>query len=426
MRTLADWLDFQQRQHARSIDLGLERVREVARRLDLLSLPCPVVLVAGTNGKGSTVAHLAAQAGAAGLRTGTFTSPHLVRYNERIAIDGRSVGDEELIGAFERIEAARGEVPLTFFEYNALAACAIFARRAPALAVVEVGLGGRLDATNILDADVGVITSIGFDHVDWLGTTLEQIGAEKAGILHPGGIAVLGSCDMPRTVTDAIAAQRVDARWPGRDFRVEQTPEAGEGRWRFSGRRWRFDALPRPALAGAIQYDNAAAALAALEALAERRPGLLDGLDGTTIAAGLERVRLAGRFQVMPGRPEWILDVAHNPAAAVVLAANLRERPAAGRTLAVAGVLADKDVEAIGRELAPCVDEWVLCGLEGPRGLSAAALGERLLPAGARTTLAPDVAAACRIARARAGDADRIVVLGSFHTVGPALEWLGL
>jgi len=426
MRTLADWLDFQQRQHTRSIDLGLGRVREVARRLDLLPLSCPIVLVAGTNGKGSTVAHLAAQARAAGLCTGTFTSPHLVRYNERIAIDGRGVDDEELIGAFERIEAVRGEVPLTFFEYNALAACAIFAQRAPALAVVEVGLGGRLDATNILDADVAMITSIGLDHIDWLGTTLEQIGAEKAGILRPGGVAVLGSRDMPRTVADAIATHRVDARWPGRDFRVEHTPAAGEGRWCFSGCRWRFAALPRPALAGAIQYDNAAAALAALEALAERHPGLLDGLDGTTVAAGLERVRLAGRFQVLPGRPEWILDVAHNAAAAAVLAANLRERPAAGRTLAVAGVLADKDVEAIGRTLAACVDEWVLCDLDGPRGLSAAALQERLLPAGARATLARDVATACRIARAQAGDADRIVVLGSFHTVGPALEWLGL
>lgn len=426
MRSLADWLDFQQRQHAHSIDLGLGRVREVAGRLGVLPLPCPVVLVAGTNGKGSTVAHLAAQARAAGLSTGTFTSPHLVRYQERIALDGGSVDDAELIDAFERIEAARGGIPLTFFEYNALAACLIFAQRVPALAVVEVGLGGRLDATNMLDADVAVITSIGLDHVDWLGTTLEQIGAEKAGILRAGGAAVLGCADMPRSVTEAIAATRVDARWPGRDFQVEQAPAAGPGSWRFRGRRWRFDALPRPALPGAIQYDNAAAALAALEALDERRPGLLGGLNETTVAAGLVRVQLAGRFQIRPGRPEWIFDVAHNDPAAALLAANLQARPLAGRTIAVVGVLADKDVEAIGRRLAPCVDEWVLCTLDGPRGLAAAALQARLLPAGAQASLAADVVAGCRIAQARATEADRIVVFGSFHTVGPALEWHGL
>ncbi|MCP5327859.1 MAG: bifunctional tetrahydrofolate synthase/dihydrofolate synthase [Sinobacteraceae bacterium] len=426
MRSLADWLDFQQRQHAHSIDLGLGRVREVAGRLGVLPLPCPVVLVAGTNGKGSTVAHLATQARAAGLSTGTFTSPHLVRYQERIALDGGSVDDVELIDAFERIEAARGGIPLTFFEYNTLAACLIFAQRAPALAVVEVGLGGRLDATNMLDADVAVITSIGFDHVDWLGTTLEQIGAEKAGILRAGGAAVLGSADMPRSVAEAIAAIRVDARWPGRDFQFEQTPATGPGSWRFRGRRWRFDALPHPALPGVIQYDNAAAALAALEALDERRPGLLGGLNQATVATGLERVQLAGRFQILPGRPEWIFDVAHNDPAAAVLAANLQARPIAGRTIAVVGMLADKDVEAIGRRLAPYVDEWVLCTLDGPRGLAAAALQERLLPLEALATLAADVVAGCRIARTRATDADRIVVFGSFHTVGPALEWHGL
>lgn len=425
-RSLDDWLEFQQRQHVQSIDLGLGRVGEVARRLQLLPLPCAVVLVAGTNGKGSTVAHVAAQARAAGLKTGTFTSPHLVRYNERIAIDGRSVDDAELVAAFGRIEAARREIPLTFFEYNALAAFELFARHAPALAVVEVGLGGRLDATNLLDAEVAVITSIGLDHQDWLGPTLEHIGAEKAGILRAGRAAVLGTTAMPRSVRAALDALGADARWPGRDFRVEFAPGEEGARWRFTGRRWRFDDLPAPAMPGAVQYHNAAAALAALEALEDARPGSLSGMDASTVAAGLGAARVAGRFQVVPGRPEWILDVAHNEPAAEVLAANLRARRTRGRTLGVVGILADKDVTAIGRVLSPCIDDWILCGLDGPRGLDAATLRERLgLPAG-RVELAPDVRSGCERARARAGADDRVVVLGSFHTVGPALEWLEL
>lgn len=428
MRTLEDWLDFQQRQHVRSIDLGLARVREVAGRLGLLALACPVVLVAGTNGKGSTVAHCAQFARAAGLRTATFTSPHLVRYTERIAFDGEPVEEAALVEAFERIEAARGAVPLTFFEYNTLAAFELFARRAPQLAVVEVGLGGRLDATNLVDATVAVITSIGLDHMDWLGPTLEHIGAEKAGILRAGGRAVLGSAQMPGSVRAALEAGGVDARWPGRDYAVRRAQDGAglAGEWEFQGRRWHHAGLPAPALPGAIQYDNAATALAALEALDEARPGLLAGLDREAIARALRAVRLPGRFQVVAGAPEWILDVAHNEPAAQVLATNLRARPAAGRTIAVAGVLADKDVAGIGRALAPCIDEWVLCGLDGPRGLDAAALRERLPPECRPVRLAGDVAAGCEVARSLAGTADRIVVLGSFHTVGPALEWLGL
>lgn len=424
MRSLDDWLDFQQRQHVRSIDLGLARVREVAGRLGLLAPSYPVVLVGGTNGKGSTVAHCARFARAAGLRTATFTSPHLVRYAERIAFDGVPADDAALVAAFERIEAARGEVPLTFFEYNTLAAYELFARRAPQLAVVEVGLGGRLDATNLIDADVAVITSIGLDHMDWLGSTLEQIGAEKAGILRPRGRAVLGSATMPGSVHAAIEAAAVDARWPGRDFEVRVDP--GTHEWSFVGRRWRHAGLPASALPGEIQYHNAAGALAALEALDEARPGLLADLDTSAVGRALREVRLAGRFQVVPGAPQWILDVAHNEPAAQVLAANLRARPIAGRTIAVAGILADKDVAGIGRALAACVDEWVLCGLDGPRGLDAAGLRQRLPAECAPARLAADVAAACREARALATPADRVVVLGSFHTVGPALEWLGL
>jgi dihydrofolate synthase / folylpolyglutamate synthase len=420
MRTLDDWLEYQQRQHVRSIDLGLARVREVAQRLGVLPLPCPVVLVAGTNGKGSTVAHLAAFGRAAGLRTATFTSPHLVRYNERIAFDGEPVDDASLVAAFERVEAARGTVPLTFFEYNTLAAFELFARRAPQLAIVEVGLGGRLDAANLLDADVAVITSIGLDHTDWLGPTLEHIGAEKAGVLRAGGAAVLGSADMPHSVRTAIESLRVDARWPGRDFEVRRE---AEGRWQYLGREWRLRDLPPSALAGAIQY---ASAVAALEALSGAHPALRAAFGPAVVAEGLRAVRLAGRFQVVARAPEWILDVAHNVPAAEILAANLRARPATGRSIAVVGILADKDIAGIGRALAPCIDEWVLCGLDGPRGTDAEALRHRLPPECAPLSLVTDVAAACELARSRARPEDRIVVLGSFHTVGPALQWLGL
>ncbi len=431
MRTLADWLALQQGVHARSIDLGLERVREVARRLGLLQPACPTVIVGGTNGKGSTVAHIAAFAAAAGLRCGVFTSPHLRRYEERIRIDGREATAAELVAAFERIEQARGDITLTFFEYNTLAAFELFAAAAPDLAVIEVGLGGRLDATNVIDADVAVLCSVGLDHMDWLGDTLESIGAEKAGIFRAQRPVVLGSADMPQSVHGAIKRLGADARWPGRDFRVERhsADAAIASGWRFVGRRWNFADLPPSALPGDIQYGNAATALAALEALAERRmPALARSLDAVVAARALANVRLSGRFQILAGRPEWILDVAHNQAAAGVFAAALKARPMAetGRTIAVCGMLADKDAAAVGAQLADCIDEWVLCSLHEPRGLTAQALRERL-PADCRViALSESVADACDMARARATPADRIVVFGSFHTVGPALEALGV
>ena len=428
MRTLADWLTLQQGVHARSIDLGLERVREVAHRLGLLQPAHATVIVGGTNGKGSTVAHLEALAAAAGLRCGVFTSPHLLRYEERIRIAGREASAAELVAAFERVEAARGAVTLTFFEYNTLAAFDLFAAAGLDLAVLEVGLGGRLDATNLIDADVAVLCSVGLDHMDWLGDTVEQIGAEKAGIFRAGRAAILGSGEMPRSVHDAIAALPADARWPGRDFSVQRAAGSEQGsRWTFRGRRWELRDLPASALPGDVQYGNAAAALAAMEALAERRlPQLDHGLDVDAVARALRGVRLAGRFQILGGAPEWILDVAHNPPAAAVFAAALAARPCAGRTIAVCGMLADKDVTAVGAALAAQVDEWVLCSLHESRGLTAAALRLRLPPQCDVVAQAQSVAEACAIARERAVPADRVIVFGSFHTVGPALEALGV
>src|SRR6266403_1172158 len=401
MRTLAEWLTLQESVHPKSIDMELTRVAAVARALGVAEPAFPVMTVGGTNGKGSTVAHLTALLGALGASTGMFTSPHFIRYNERIRVNGDEVGDQELIAAFERIEAARGAITLTFFEYNPLAALLIFAQRAVEVAVLEVGLGGRLDATNLVAADVAVVASVGLDHRDWLGDTLELIGAEKAGIFRASKPAVLGTPSMPASVFATIAA-----------------------------------------LAGSIQYRNAATAIAAVEALASdeapraaarRLTKRLARLDERAVGAALRAVRLAGRFQVVPGEVEWILDIAHNQPAAEVLAMQLRERalPGApdgrrdpGRTFAVIGVLADKDAAAIAAALSAVIDHWIVCALPGPRGGSAAQLAQRLARPPGEMTLAASVAAGGGLARAAARPADRVVVCGSVYTVGPALQWL--
>jgi dihydrofolate synthase/folylpolyglutamate synthase len=439
MRTLAEWLTLQESVHPQSIDMGLERVSRVAEALGVAVPAFPVITVAGTNGKGSVVAHLEALLGALGARTAAFTSPHLLRYNERIRIAGREVTDEELIAAFERIEDTRGNTTLTFFEYNTLAALLIFAHSQLDVAVLEVGLGGRLDATNLVDADVSVLASVGLDHRDWLGDTLELIGAEKAGIFRPQRPAVLGTPQMPASVYEAIRRLGALALVAERDFRW-QVGDAG--RWDYQGLALPLRALPPPALEGAIQYRNAATAIAAVEALrsapgaraaVKRLAGAFAALDERSAAAALGRVRLAGRFQVIPGEVEWILDIAHNEPAAHVLAAQLRERPlppaagrGAGRTFAVIAVLADKDAAAIGAALAGVIDQWILCTLSGPRGTSAAQLAQRLAQPAARVELADSIAAGCELARTVAQPGDRVVVCGSVHAVGPALQWLGL
>jgi dihydrofolate synthase/folylpolyglutamate synthase len=432
MRTLAEWLTLHESVHPKSIDLGLARIGTVARALGLVELAFPVITVAGTNGKGSTVAHLEALLRSLGACPGIFTSPHFIRYNERIRIDGREVADTELIGAFERIEAARGAVTLTFFEYSTLAALLIFAGRAVDVAVLEVGLGGRLDATNLVSADVAVLASVGFDHRDWLGDTLDLIGAEKAGIFRAGRPAVLGTARMPASVYSAIARLGAKPIVAEREFSWQLVPGSGEPpRWCYRGARLSLADLPPSVLAGSIQYRNAATALAALEALAIDAGSaiaaqVVAALDARTVAAALRRVRLAGRFQIVPGPVEWILDIAHNEPAAEVLAAQLQERPCQGRTLGVVGILGDKDAPAIARALQPALDRWFLCGLEGPRGIAAAELARRLEPIVHDPILADSVTAGCKAARAAARAGDRVVVCGSVHTVGPALEWLGV
>jgi dihydrofolate synthase / folylpolyglutamate synthase len=417
-QTLAAWLERQQSIHAKSIDLELSRVRAVARRLGIDRPRCPVITVAGTNGKGSVVAHLDAILRAAGMTTGVFTSPHLVRYNERIKLSGAQVSDEMLVSAFGRIEDARGDTTLTYFEYSALAALWIFAEQPVQVTILEVGLGGRLDAVNIVDPSAAVVTSIGFDHCDWLGETLEEIGREKAGIFRAGRPAVLGSPAMPSSVFKVIESLGAQAIVAERDFNWEVGPQD----WAYRGTRWSLEALPPSALPGEIQYRNAATAIAALEALFAEIPGVEQA-----IATGLRCVTLPGRFQIVPGPIEWILDVAHNEPAACVLASHLRARPSKGRTFAVVSILSDKDAAAIGHVLAPMVDQWILCSLNEPRGLSGSELRRRLALSGqAPIALADSVAAGCELARSSAQSGDRIVVFGSFLVVGSALQWLRL
>jgi dihydrofolate synthase/folylpolyglutamate synthase len=428
--------------------MGLARVSSVARALGVDKPACPVITVAGTNGKGSTVVHLDAFLRAGGASAGMFTSPHFLRYNERIRVNGVDVGDDEIVSAFERIERARGTTTLTFFEFNALAAFIIFADRQVDVAVLEVGLGGRLDAVNLVDADVSVVCSVGLDHRDYLGDTLDLIGAEKAGIFRAFQPAVLGTDDMPASVYGVIASLKAQPVVAGRDFTWQLNATRGDGggaRWDYnglvngaSGLRLALLDLPPSALAGSIQYRNASTALAAIESL--RAVSLSPGkrnvpaleLNERTVSEALRGVRLAGRFQVVqrPGSAEWILDIAHNEPAAAIFAGHVRERPMpspeSGRTYAVVGILGDKDAKSIARALEPFVDHWILCALPGPRGTSAEHLAERLQLPATKVTLATSVEAGCEVARKSTGEGDRVLVFGSFYTVGPVLQWLGI
>jgi dihydrofolate synthase / folylpolyglutamate synthase len=419
-RRLADWLAWQETLHPNPIDLGLERLQRTLDRLQWQRPSCPVITVGGTNGKGSSVALTARILTEAGYRVGTFTSPHLVRYNERIAIAEQEVTDDALVAAFERIDAARGTDTLTFFEFNAAAALLILADSRLDAIVLEVGLGGRLDAVNAVDADVALVTSIDLDHCDWLGHDREVIGREKAGIFRSGRPAIFGSRAMPESIRESAAQVGADLQQLGHDF---DWTRAG-ARWTWRGRDGVQTDLPPPAMHGEVQYDNASAVLAVLHALRSRLP-----VERGAIERALQTVQLPGRFQVIsreePRVLEWILDVAHNPAAARALAAQLAARPSSGRTIAVCGVLGDKDVEGIAGELHSSFDSWVIVGLSGARALTAEALAARVQRIGANVVaVAADVVSGCRTAAATVAPGDRIVVFGSFLTVGPALAWL--
>ena len=413
---LEHWLEWQQSAHPKAIDLGLERVARVLARTGWSRSERPVITVGGTNGKGSCVALLEAMLRAGGNRVATFTSPHLVDYRERIRLDRQWVSEASLIAAFERIGDACGDDSLTFFEFNALAALLVFESWAPDVTLLEVGMGGRLDAVNVVDADVAVVVSVGLDHMEWLGPDLAAIAREKAGIFRPGRPAVCGMADPPAALIETATALGATLQLRGRDFVARENQD---GSWDFADAGGRLERLPPPALAGVVQVGNAATALAALRALAPRLV-----LDRNALERGLREVRLAGRFQRVPSGTgfEWVLDVAHNPEAAAALAANLVRWPVPGLTTAVCGMLGDKDVAGVLNALRDRVDRWFAASTDGPRGLGDAALAARAAAAGIGMTEAGSIAQAMARAASEAREGDRIVVFGSFHTVGPALS----
>ena len=406
MRTLDDWLEHIGQQHPQTIALGLDRTRAVSKELGV-SLQMPVITVGGTNGKGSTCAMLESILRTAGYRTGLYSSPHLLRYNERVRIAGQEADDAMLCESFAAVEAARGDTPLTYFEFGTLAAFWIFQRARIEVAVLEVGLGGRLDAVNVIDADCAVLTSIGIDHVDYLGPDRESIGREKAGIFRAGRPAVVAEPKPPQSVLDAPG----DKLFFSRDF--SYTTDGGQ--WTYAGPGGRRAGLAYPALRGAIQLRNASAALCALDAL--RLPIAMQ-----EIRRGLAEVSLPARFQTLPGRPQIVLDVAHNPQAARTLSENLAASGFAPETYAVCGMLRDKDIAGVLRELAPRVTRWHLATLSGPRGASADELEARLEKTSVRKFASP--ASALEAALGAASENDKIVVFGSVLTVGEAIAWL--
>ncbi len=421
-RTLAEWLAYQEGVNPRSIELGLDRVRAVWQRMGAPRIARHVITVGGTNGKGSTVALLEAMLRAAGRRTGAFTSPHLLAYNERVRIDGRDADDASLVAAFERIEAARTQgpdapIPLTYFEFGALAALDLFARAGVDVAVLEVGLGGRLDAVNIIDADVAVITTVDLDHMDWLGPDRDSIGREKAGIARAGRPAIVGEAQPPRGLLAALAMTGAQVERAGVDFHVERLDRG----WRWRHRDGTVMQLPDPALAAPVQYANAAAAIAALHAL---DAGVLGAAPERAVATALGRVSVAARLQCLGGDPPLYVDVGHNPQAARALAQWLDATPH-GRVHAVFGALSDKDVAGVMAALGPRIGHWHLAGLDRdtPRGLPVRSLVETLhavlpgAPHDAHAAVVPALASA----RAAAWPGDCILAFGSFFVASAVL-----
>jgi len=400
--------------HPREVELGLARVNEVRDRLGLSQLAFAVITVSGTNGKGSTVAMLEHVLHAAGYRVGAYTSPHLIDYNERVHVATEAVSDAELCAAFQRVEAARADTPLTYFEFGTLAAVDLFRQRNVEIAILEVGLGGRLDAVNAWDADVAIVSSVGIDHTDWLGPDRESIGREKAGIYRAQRCAICGDPTPPDSLIQY--AEQIGARLlcVHKDFDFERLPEG----WTWRALDKMHAGLPYPAMRGDYQLYNAACVLMALDCLAERFP-----VNMADIRAGLLNAVLPGRFQTLPGRPVRVLDVAHNAQAAEALARTLRAQVVPGRTIAVCGMLHDKPIVDVLRILVPLVSRWHVAGLPGARGTSTEDMRAALAAAGVSegVGLHEDIEQAYVAALAEASENDRIVVFGSFHTVGAIL-----
>ncbi|MCX7216749.1 MAG: bifunctional tetrahydrofolate synthase/dihydrofolate synthase [Burkholderiales bacterium] len=415
--SLNQWLAHLESMHPVAIDMGLERVATVGARLDL-RFDCPVITVGGTNGKGSTCAMLESMLMQGSYRVGLYTSPHILDFNERARIDGHSVSDDVLCNAFAAVEAVRGDVSLTYFEFTTLAILKLFVDAKLDAVILEVGLGGRLDAVNIIDPDVAIVTSVDLDHQQYLGDTREKIGFEKAGIFRPQRTAICGDPSPPQALVEHANAIGADLWLFGRDFNYSGDRQ----QWSYGGRAVRRHALAYPSLRGANQLLNASAALAALEILRDRLP-----LGAQEIRAGLVLVELPGRFQVLPGRPAVILDVAHNPHAAATLAQNLDQMGFFPYTYAVFGAMSDKDVSGILSHLKDKIDHWYFCDLPLPRAASAESLASALSDAGfvagrdgsgeRSVQCFGTPAEAYAAARDRVGENDRIIVFGSFLTV---------
>jgi len=413
--TLGDWLRWQEQLHPNPIDLGLERVRQVLQRMHLADTPFQVLTIGGTNGKGSCVAFLDAMLRAQCYRVGTYTSPHLLRYNERICTQGIEASDAELCDAFASVDKARRDVSLTYFEFGTLAAFEIFRRHRVEVAVLEVGMGGRLDAVNAIDPLGALVASIGLDHQEWLGKDRDSIGFEKAGIFRRQRPAICGDRVPPARFLETTKDIGAVLQVLGQEFDWQ----ASGHDWQWQGRQGRMQNLPRPSLPGFIQMDNAASCIALLKAVAARLP-----VSESAIRKGLEAARIHARFEQWPGYVTWVLDVAHNPAAAGVLARNLAANPVTGKTLAVVGMLRDKAVEEVVRALTTQVYSWFVGGLDGARGQSALELVRRIQSAipGAMTAEHPSVTEACHAAQSAAQKGDRILVFGSFQTVSAILR----
>lgn len=413
---LQEWLTHCERLHPQNIDMGLERVAAVAKKMGL-RFGCPVITVAGTNGKGSTCAMLECILREAGYRTGMFTSPHLVFFEERCKLNGQAASASVLTEHFAKVEAMRGDISLTYFEFTALAIFSCLASASLDVVILEVGLGGRLDAVNVIDTDCAIITSIDLDHTEWLGNDRESIGREKAGIMRGGKPVIISDPHPPASLAQHAATVGAMVWQSGSDFHFSGDQQ--QWRWYGEGRTWA--GLAYPALRGVNQLVNAAGVLAALHAMKDHLP-----VTAQAIRLGLSRVEWSGRFQMLPGQPAVVLDVAHNPHSVAALAHNLDAMGYFAVTRAVMGAMADKDLQAMVQRLQPLVEHWYFCDLPSPRAATAKQL-QSLWQAGAprlgqsAQTFADPVAATAQ-AMADADPTDRILVFGSFLTVGGVLQ----
>ena len=414
---LDEWLSHLETAHPVGIDMGLSRITRVKESLGL-QFPCPVITVGGTNGKGSTCAFLESILLAAGYKVACHTSPHLLRFNERARINGADVGDADLLNAFERVEQARCRLSnpptLTYFEFTTLAIMDLFANAAVDAVILEVGMGGRLDAVNIVDADCAIVTSIDLDHMAYLGNTREAIAFEKAGIFRPKAIAICGDPMPPASLINHAKEIGADLWLMGKDYSFT----GDQQQWGWSGRGKRFSGLGYPALRGANQLLNASAVIAALIALHDRLP-----VSAQDIRNGLVLVELPGRFQVLPGRPTVVLDVAHNPHAAATLAQSIEVMAYHPYTYAVFGAMADKDIEGVLKPMLDIVDYWYCTDLPTPRAASAHDLVKRLQALNKEALVFPNPGAAYQAALDKAGEGDRITVFGSFYTVAGVMAY---